>query len=277
MPLPFYESKAMKQYILPLIALAGIGLTSCDEDYTDWAKPQSYDQEASTAAKTLTAVTGSSSGTTYDATTTDTLHLLSISATGSYAIDSVFINDSYAVPFTLKGDSVLVTKTQLDSVVHQAYFSQASTQRTLSVKAKGAVIDASGQALLVTAPAQSFVYTTSSALPAAESAYFLVGSMNGWNLAGKGNPMTDNGDGTFSATFTTTGDCYYKIFGLAGVNASNWDAGMGALTGQDGTTPSFIHWTAQLGKQPEALYIKEAGTYTVTLDAVNWTYKYEKQ
>lgn len=267
----------MKQYILPLIALGSVALTSCDEDYTDWAKPQSYEQEAPSEAKTLTAVAGSSSGTSFDTTTADSLHFLSIATSGKFAIDSVVVNDTHTVPFTLKDDSIFVKKAQLDSVIYKAYFSQASVQRTLNVKAAGVVIDASGQALSATTPAQQFVYTPSKAVPATETDYYLVGDMNGWNLGGKANPMTAKGDGTFSATFTTAGNCYFKIFGLAGVTAGDWNAGMGNVVGQDETTPNFIYWTAALGKQPEALYIKTAGTYKVTLDAVNWTYKCEKQ
>lgn len=102
-----------------------------------------------------------------------------------------------------------------------------------------------------------------------ESAYYLIGDYNSWN----GDAMqafTDNGDGTFSITVTVGDGSYWKVIPQSSVDAGNiWGQGV-VGTPTDGNTDATAPLTVN---NPGSAKIPTAGTYTITLDFPNWTYK----
>lgn len=269
-----------KIFLLAGLLGASLGFTACDEDFTDWADPQSNAQEDAAGAVSIVLANGDDATITYDASDSllyvgkiipaGTSGATTTSSTADVTVKTLLLNDSYSVPFTAAGDSLFVTKTALDSVVKVAYFSQAAVQRTTSIKAEGAAIDASGQAFSATSNAITVLYTPTTDIPAVESAYYLVGDMNGWNI-GSPTALTANDDGTFSATVTVPDNCYFKFFGQTGITNADWDAGLGYATSGHTATSGLLSWTVD-GKQPEGLLIETGGDYVFTIDPVNLTY-----
>lgn len=265
----------MKKNLFIIGALAAsFALTSCDEDFTDWAAPQTYAQEPDAAAQSLT-VAAASTAPINAADAPESFPLLAVTAPANFAVQTLQVNDKATVPFTVEGNQVVVKKAQLDSAVRVAYFSQANAARTLSLKVLGVAYDASRQAVSAASNAVSVTYQTANATPAVEDSYYLVGGMNGWNLGG-GIAMTAAGNGIFTWTGTVPADCYFKFFGKQGVTTQDWNLGMGYAQANHEAKEDFVNWTVN-GIQPEGLKIAEGGNYKITLDVMNWTYKIEKQ
>ena len=86
-------------------ALAGLVLASCNGNYDDWAKPQSYNQEDPAAAYGVTLSPGSVTMPVSD----DDVTLLSFAATSEdvngYGIRSLKIND-HNIDYTINGNNV---------------------------------------------------------------------------------------------------------------------------------------------------------------------------
>ena len=85
------------------LLVAALGFTACDEDYTDWAAPQSNAQQDPKAA--LQFEIGAASAEAIDrATCPDTVDLVSLLSLGeapagsSLTLSTLTVNGSYTVP-----------------------------------------------------------------------------------------------------------------------------------------------------------------------------------
>lgn len=253
------------------ILVAALGFTACDEDYTDWAAPQSNAQQDPSAALQLEIAAASTDAIDRE-TCADTVDLVSIvgmaqAPAGSSAILSTLtVNGSYTVPCTMQKGVARVAVAQLDSVVRLAYHSLQRTERTLTLSATGTIVTPSGQALRAASNEVSATYLQV-APPATEQAYYILGDFCGWT-AEAALPMQDLGNGVFQCEFSATKDSWFKILPQSGIvnGGVDWGAVLGSSVDGDTSTDTFVTWSGA-----QAFKVGE-GDYRLTLDMVNWTY-----
>ena len=276
------------------IALAGLFMGSCSDDYTDWANPQTNPQEDAITIPGLTA------------TAADAIDLANVSEDSV----STFTLSTAALPegFQLADARVEVTpqgvegatKTTLNAGIEGR--AAAADLSDLVVKAYGkrptartfdahVYLDAvkDGQAVLIDAGKINVVVTPKA--PYIASGYYLIGDMCGSGKWALGDCIKFSHsdadvyeDPEFTVMVTTTADNqYWKIIpqgnidagnpweiqndpkGVLGVTKNGDDAMSGTLvtsvTKDDGTTDA-----------PNAAMIAKAGIYQITINMMDYTY-----
>ncbi|MDY2974666.1 MAG: DUF5115 domain-containing protein [Alloprevotella sp.] len=250
--------------------LTALSFTACDEDYTDWANPQSNPQLDPTNGVAL-SMTALPTETIDKENAPEVVQLLQTGAVAeapegsTVKLNKLFVNEKHALPFTEENGVVSVNVAQLDSVVEVAYLSRQRVERELQLTVDASVIAPDGSAFRTTSAPVAVSYLQETP-PAVESAYYLIGVL-GWT-AGDLLPMQDKGNGVFEATFELTGDTWFKIFpqsALVGGNI-NWDAVLGSSIDGDTSSDAFVTW-----KGAQA-FKAGAGKSKVTIDMVNWRY-----
>ena len=252
------------------LLVAALGFTACDEDYTDWAAPQSNAQQDPKAA--LQFEIGAASAEAIDrATCPDTVDLVSLLSRGeapagsSLTLSTLTVNGSYTVPCVMAEGVARVAVAQLDSVVRLAYNSLQRTERTLSISASGSIVMPSGQAVRATSNEVSATYLQV-APPATEAAYYVLG-INGWT-AQDAIPMKSLGNGVFQYEFSVSADTWFKILPQSAIvdGGIDWGNVYGSTIDGDTSTDTFIAW-----QNAQAFKVGE-GDYRLTIDMVNRTY-----
>ena len=276
------------------IALAGLFMGSCSEDFKDWADPQTNPQEDAITIPGFTAT--AAQAIDFASVTTDSVNTFSLS---SAALPEGFTLANARLELTPQGVEN-ATKTTVNTdlngkgavadlapVVESAY-GKRPTARTFDAQVYvNAVKD--GQAVLIDAGKINLVMTPKA--PYIASNYYLVGDMYGegkWTLADcvKFNHSEADvyEDPEFTLMVTTTKDNqYWKIIpqgnidagdpwkiqndpkGVLGVTKNGDDAMSGTLvtsvTKDDGTTDA-----------PNAAMIAKAGIYQITINMMDYTY-----
>lgn len=120
-----------KQFIYAGMFLFTIGFSACNEDFRDWAAPQSNPQEDSAEQMTATFTTGQDANISMDEATADSVEIVKLTSTtavegSTITLSSLLFNDDYSLPFTTKDGTVKVALTQLDSITQEIYKSRAS-------------------------------------------------------------------------------------------------------------------------------------------------------
>ena len=92
-----------KHLIYAGLFLAAIGFSACDEDFKDWADPQSNTQQDALGQLTATYAAGKDANIVMDAATTDSVEIVKMTSitaeVGSLIkINSLTLNGSYTVP-----------------------------------------------------------------------------------------------------------------------------------------------------------------------------------
>ena len=266
----------MKKYMLfGGVMCAMLGLSSCDESFSDWAAPSVNDPEAALAAYGID-VTGSGVEVNMnDAERPDSIRLVSISSTNEEVVsleyDKVTINDC-KIPYVVKGKDVYVGTYAIDSLARLALKSQKYETRELKVSVDAHAKLQSGSSVAFTK--EVIQKETPIETPAVDpNGYYLLGEVNGngWNPE---EPVwfAKVADGIYEVTVTTEneGENWYKFYG--GTDAGNWDGAnahvMGCDTNGDGSLFNYINWSADL----QCPVISGKGKWKVRLDVNNWTY-----
>ncbi len=266
----------MKKYMLfGGVMCAMLGLSSCDESFSDWAAPSVNDPEAALAAYGID-VTGSGIEVNMnDAERPDSIRLVSISSTNEEVVsleyDKVTINDC-KIPYVVKGKDVYVGTYAIDSLARLALKSQKYETRELKVSVDAHAKLQSGSSVAFTK--EVIQKETPIETPAVDpNGYYLLGEVNGngWNPK---EPVwfAKVADGIYEVTVTTEneGENWYKFYG--GTDAGNWDGAnahvMGCDTNGDGSLFNYINWSADL----QCPIISGKGKWKVRLDVNNWTY-----
>lgn len=266
----------MKKYMLfGGVMCAMLGLSSCDESFSDWASPSVNDPEAALAAYGID-VTGSGVEVNMnDAERPDSIRLVSISSTNEEVVsleyDKVTINDC-KIPYVVKGKDVYVGTYAIDSLARLALKSQKYETRELKVSVDAHAKLQSGSSVAFTK--EVIQKETPIETPAVDpNGYYLLGEVNGngWNPE---EPVwfAKVADGIYEVTVTTEneGENWYKFYG--GTDAGNWDGAnahvMGCDTNGDGSLFNYINWSADL----QCPIISGKGKWKVRLDVNNWTY-----
>lgn len=272
------------------IALAGLFMGSCSEDFKDWADPQTNPQEDAITIPGFTAT--AAQAIDFASVTTDSVNTFSLS---SAALPEGFTLGNARIELTPQGvenATKTTVNTSLDgkgavadlaSVVESAY-GKRPTARTFDAQVYVNAIK-EGQAVLIDAGKINLVMTPKA--PFIDAAYYLVGDMfttddvNGWN------PISDKQkfkhsdkdvyeDPIFTITFETTkADQYWKIIPKANVDAGNTDSSAAGVVGpkvdgEDSMTGSLTNGDAKAGK------IAKAGKYKLTLNMMDYSYTIEE-
>lgn len=272
------------------IALAGLFMGSCSEDFKDWADPQTNPQEDAITIPGFTAT--AAQAIDFASVTTDSVNTFSLS---SAALPEGFTLENARIELTPQGvenATKTTVNTSLDgkgavadlaSVVESAY-GKRPTARTFDAQVYVNAIK-EGQAVLIDAGKINLVMTPKA--PFIDAAYYLVGDMfttddaNGWNTISDKQKFKHSDkdvyeDPIFTITFETTkADQCWKIIPKANVDAGNTDASAAGVVGpkvdgEDSMTDSLTNVDAKTGK------IAKAGKYKLTLNMMDYTYTFEE-
>lgn len=272
------------------IALAGLFMGSCSEDFKDWADPQTNPQEDAITIPGFTAT--AAQAIDFASVTTDSVNTFSLS---SAALPEGFTLGNARIELTPQGvenATKTTVNTSLDgkgavadlaSVVESAY-GKRPTARTFDAQVYVNAIK-EGQAVLIDAGKINLVMTPKA--PFIDAAYYLVGDIfttddvNGWNTISDKQKFKHSDkdvyeDPIFTITFETTkADQYWKIIPKTNVDAGNTDASAAGVVGpkvdgEDSMTGSLTNVDAKAGK------IAKAGKYKLTLDMMDYTYTFEE-
>ena len=269
------------------IALAGLFMGSCSEDFKDWADPQTNPQEDAITIPGFTAT--AAQAIDFASVTTDSVNTFSLS---SAALPEGFTLANARLELTPQGVEN-ATKTTVNTdlngkgavadlapVVESAY-GKRPTARTFDAQVYvNAVKD--GQAVLIDAGKINLVMTPKA--PFIDTNYYLVGQMTDWNLDTKFKFTHSDADvyedPVFTIMFTTTDDNqYWKIIPQGNVDAGNiWAVEnnpkgvVGVEKDGDDAMSGTLLTTTSKGEKANAGKIAKAGIYQMTINMMDYTY-----
>lgn len=269
------------------IALAGLFMGSCSEDFKDWADPQTNPQEDAITIPGFTAT--AAQAIDFASVTTDSVNTFSLS---SAALPEGFTLGNARIELTPQGvenATKTTVNTSLDgkgavadlaSVVESAY-GKRPTARTFDAQVYvNAVKD--GQAVLIDAGKINLVMTPKA--PFIDTNYYLVGQMTDWSLDTKFKFTHSDADvyedPVFTIMFTTTDDNqYWKIIPQGNVDAGNiWAVEnnpkgvVGVEKDGDDAMSGTLLTTTSKGEKANAGKIAKAGIYQMTINMMDYTY-----
>ena len=269
------------------IALAGLFMGSCSEDFKDWADPQTNPQEDAITIPGFTAT--AAQAIDFASVTTDSVNTFSLS---SAALPEGFTLANARLELTPQGVEN-ATKTTVNTdlngkgavadlapVVESAY-GKRPTARTFDAQVYvNAVKD--GQAVLIDAGKINLVMTPKA--PFIDSNYYIVGDMTDWKLDTKLKFAHSDADvyedPVFTIMFTTTKDnqCW-KIIPQGNVDAGNiWEVEnapkgvVGVETDGDESMSGTLLTSTSKGEKANAGKLAKAGTYQMTINMMDYTY-----
>ena len=269
------------------IALAGLFMGSCSEDFKDWADPQTNPQEDAITIPGFTAT--AAQAIDLASVTTDSVNTFSLS---SAALPEGFTLGNARIELTPQGvenATKTTVNTSLDgkgavadlaSVVESAY-GKRPTARTFDAQVYVNAIK-EGQAVLIDAGKINLVMTPKA--PFIDSNYYLVGQMTDWSLDTKFKFTHSDADvyedPVFTIMFTTTDDNqYWKIIPQGNVDAGNiWAVEnnpkgvVGVEKDGDDAMSGTLLTTTSKGEKANAGKIAKAGTYQMTINMMDYTY-----
>lgn len=269
------------------IALAGLFMGSCSEDFKDWADPQTNPQEDAITIPGFTAI--AAQAIDFASVTTDSVNTFSLS---SAALPEGFTLANARLELTPQGVEN-ATKTTVNTdlngkgavadlapVVESAY-GKRPTARTFDAQVYvNAVKD--GQAVLIDAGKINLVMTPKA--PFIDTNYYLVGQMTDWSLDTKFKFTHSDADvyedPVFTIMFTTTDDNqYWKIIPQGNVDAGNiWAVEnnpkgvVGVEKDGDDAMSGTLLTTTSKGEKANAGKIAKAGIYQMTINMMDYTY-----
>lgn len=274
-----------KHIIFSGLLMSLLLMSSCNGTYDDWASPQHNDPEA---AITIPGFTATAANAIDLSKAGDSVKVFSLS---SAALPSGVTRQKTRMIITPQGDTKDATITKinttddgkLDSASLQNIvamnYGKRPVARTYSAHVYSNAINGNGQAMLIDAGTVNLVVTP--AAPFIASAYYLVGDMVGWdatNMVKLSHSALDvYTDPVFSLEFKTTGPGQnLKLIPQTNIDNNNfWYEGtegvVGVKTDGDTSTSGSLVTTA-----PGAIKIPDAGTYLLTINMMDYTYKIEK-
>ncbi|WP_321335339.1 SusF/SusE family outer membrane protein [uncultured Bacteroides sp.] len=272
--------KNLSLYILMLFVTAGI-LSACDEDFNkDVVAPQSYEEGPTQDANFVVAPTNASIN--LNEVTDDTIALATFTSTPNYvdgATARYAIQLSETDKFTDKQEITLnasngVAREALSQAVITLY-GRRPELRDLKARAVAYVTDVDGQALYIASNVMDL--KVAPIAPVIETAYYLVGDMNGWDAAQlvkfthSDKDVYD--DPYFTAVVKVPAGCYWKIIPQSNVDGGDiWASGaLGTVVDGDTSLSGTLTTT-----DPKAGKIDtEAGYVKFTLNMLEYTYTIE--
>ena len=272
----------MKKTLLYTTALvASLVLAACDGDYDDWAEPTTIAAEDAVSQYGVTVAAGPEA-TTVMPDEDGTIQLVTVTASSEdveeIAVRSLTVNDE-EMDAEYEDGYITVDAVELSKLVETQNNSRAAVARSLEITVDISAVLESGDAVYIGESTLSGSLTPAAVPAIDEAGYYLLGDWQKWDLT---NPtwMTDNGDGTYSASVTTTSDGsnWYKFYMGSYYDSSDWSivnqGQMGCETNGDDSEAGMIVYEGdplyEDGVQTPV--ITGTGSYIITIDMNNLTY-----
>lgn len=265
-----------KHLIYAGLFLVSIGFSACDEDFKDWADPQSNPQEDAVAQLTATFAAGKDASIVMDEATADSVEIVKLASTTAeegctIALSAMTLNGDYTVPFAVKeGNVIKVALAQLDSVTQEAYKSRASVERELKVAVKATAVTPSGDGILLPGNEVSITLKPGATPAPDPDGYYIVGDFKGWNAAGAMAMTRDaNNENLYTLELEAEEAANFKIFPAAAVNGDNlnWDLALGSAVDGDVSGDNFIVWS-----NAQAIKSELVGRIKISVDVANYRF-----
>lgn len=265
-----------KHLIYAGLFLVSIGFSACDEDFKDWADPQSNPQEDAVEQLAATFVAGKDASIVMDEATADSVEIVKLSATtaeegSTIAFNSLTLNGDYTIPYVVgEGNVVKVALAQLDSVTQEAYKSRASIARELKVSVKASAVTPSGDGIQLAGNDVSITLKPGATPAVDPDGYYVVGDFKGWSLEGAIAMTKDaNNENLYTLELENTGAAYFKFFPASAVTGAelNWDLALGSAVDGDTSGDNFIIWA-----NTQAIKVEMEGKIKITLDVANYRF-----
>lgn len=260
-----------KQYLLAGLLVTALSFTACNEDYTDWADPQSNPQQDALAQVQASFGAGANANIVMDnmegVDSVEILKYASVSVEGAtFTPQSLSVNGS-ELPYDYSNGSFKVSLASLDSLVQHAYLSRASVAREVSVKANGVVVVES-QPLAIESNEINISLTPATTLAIDPAGYYMVGDFNGWAP----EKMEQVGDYLYQYEYVNEAgvDQYYKIM-LGSYQDWDWQNGhvIGCTENGDTSRSLFAVW-GETGTEPGSPIANVQGKTIIQLDVENY-------
>lgn len=257
-------------------ALAGMALlASCSTDYTDWVMPTLDNVQAAQTAKLTVA---EEPAIDFASVSADSVTLFTPTVSGGDAAKTTYTVTLFNADRTAKqmlqaSPKGKVLTADLKTAVQRLYGAKA-VLRTLPLEVVGSV-PVYGITAAVSATASASVKLAPSFV---DTGYYLVGDFGGWDKATALPFVRQSGstDAVFTLEVTSTGgDKYWKIIPQNNYDGNFWKEGsdgvLGTFVNGDDALKGFLTTTA-----PQAGKVVGAGTFRITLNATEQSYKVEK-
>lgn len=282
--------KHYKSYIASVL-LASVAFTACDENYDDWADPQSNEQEASID---INLQIGQASTTTFDfnSVTEESLTVINSTSLPDYeegntvtymlqmAADNSF-GKVVTVPLTLTASAYTALTADLNNAVIELY-GRRPEARAVNVRIISHVT--SGTTTVYTL-SNTLELTMTPIAPEIETGYYLIGTINDWNAADVSTlaQFTHSGadvyeDPYFTLMFEITSESWWKIVPqstydavVGGSISSVWDS---SVLGVADNGDASLEGTLLLNGDGAAV-IEGNGWVKMTLNMMEYTYTIE--
>jgi len=264
-----------KIFIYSTLIAAAFSFAACNEDYKNWADPQTNAQEdqLKTAAGTFSVVEHTVSLKNY----TDNIPLVAFTKDASVAEGSTvkytkLTMAGFELPASTINDTLMVQKQDIYQLVKEAYGTLAEDVYMMDFNVEASLVDPAGTAVLMPVGATiEDISVITEKLPsiAYESAYYYIGNYNGWNLASP-TPMEANGDGSYSCIIEIGDSEWFAFAPQSAVDAQNWDGLFRAQANGDESTSGFFGESAS----GHSFCCQKGGKYKFTINPTDWTYSY---
>lgn len=266
--------KKISIYVYALLSLAVF--SACDEDFKDWADPQSNPQEdAKSVSAQMAGVTAALNMETYTEDSVEVAKLSSVSegcTVADFKMQLIANDKTLELPFAENSGVLKVDAKELALLTQTAYNSRQAVARAITLKTSASVVTPTGEAALVNSGDVTMTVTPVTP-PVAENAYFILGDFNGWNMAGASAFVAEEGaDNTFSVEIEVGENCNVKIFPKSGIDASDWATALGTDVDGDTSTSGLLDFRDKAGKDAGAIRIAAAGKKKVIINVKDYTY-----
>ena len=265
-----------KLSLYTLLSVLCMFMTSCDEDFEDWAEPQSWPQDE---AVTIPGFTASATGSIIDLkdVAEDSVQLFTLNNGADAEIENVRVGlsvpgsaeASQAVMFVSDNDG-RVAKAELAKFVEDA-FGKRPVERAIVGNVYADVM-VGGQAMFVNAG--EIQISVVPVAPVIRDTYYLVGNICGWDTkaALKFNHSDKDvyEDPVFTLVFNVTDaelGTYWKVITKENPD-DDWAGQIGVATdGDTSMSGKLVSENAQAG------HIEKPGMYMMTLNMMDYTYE----
>lgn len=277
----------MKKISFYLISLfAAVVFTACDEDFKDWAAPQTNEQES---AKNL-SFTVANAELAYDLAqiTADSIGIAKQTALTNEADTKVTyevlidktadFSGKLTYPLTISNGTLKIAKTDLQEAVDKCY-GKRPLARELFLRVIAYVATPAEQ--VSRAQGEDLKVTVTPEAPIIESAYYVTGDLVGEDSWGPTTLVKFNHSGKDvyeDPTFTLIMECpkdkaNFKIIPMSGTGegADFWGAALGTAVNED----PALEGTIIGGPDAGAIQVAKQGWVKITLNMMAYTYTME--
>ena len=245
-------------------------MASCTEDYKDWADPIVNGPEEPISVGISVSPANAIDFATYTGAKAQLFNASIVGIEGAEAVYGAEITNedgSESIALEVDGDLCVETKELEDAVI--SLYGRRPVARTIPVKVVG-LIDVKGTAIASTG---STTLTATPNAPVIEDAYYITGSINGWNNSDTTYELNNGGEDAYENPVYTvmipgsvvTGDFEFKVTPKSGLGG-DWSK---CLTASD-TEGKFA--TDNAGGNLKVSYVEGAKFYRLTFNMMEQTW-----